>query len=178
MEEQKMQNLKSEKKSSAGVIGFILALVSFLTCGLTAIPGLIYSIIGIRRKGHRILAWVGLVISLIAVGLLSIFILCATPAGSVPYPINLIKYRLACKCHFWIEYVKPHTVKAQSRHYLIFGSFGSIHFRANETGYYKFDDVIKFAEKNGWIYRGKMQLKKEDFEAYFEDWDVLQYENF
>ena len=172
MEKQKAQNLKSVKKSAAGVIGFVLALASFITCGLTAIPGLIYSVIGIRRKRHRILASIGLIISLIVICLLSLHILRTTKLGSVSYPINLIKYRLASKSHFWIDYDKTHIVGAKSHNNFLW-SFGTIHFDANKPGYYKIDDVVDYAKQHEWINRGKLKLAKEDILLYLEDQEKL-----
>ena len=172
MEKQQEQNLKSERKSAAGRIGFILALASFITCGLTAVPGLIYSVIGFRRKGHRVLASIGLVISLIVICLLSLHIFRTTEPGSVPYPINLIKYRLASKSHFWIDYDKTHIKGAKSHNNFLW-SFGTIHFDADKPGFYKFDDVVNYAKQHGWISRGKLKLAKEDILLYLEDKDKL-----
>jgi hypothetical protein len=168
MKKQQEQNLKPEKKSAAGIIGFILALVSFVTCGLTAVPGLIYSVIGFRRKGHRVLASIGLVISLIVICLLSLHILRTTEPGSVSYPINLVKYRLASKSHFWIDYDKTNIVGAKSHNNFLW-SFGTIHFDANKPGCYKIDDVVDYAKKHEWIARGIIKLTKEDILLYLED---------
>lgn len=48
-----------------GLYGFILALLSVLTCGITALPGFACSVIGIRRRSCRGLSWLGVIFSLI-----------------------------------------------------------------------------------------------------------------
>ena len=60
---QPQNKIPPNRKSYSAVVGFVLALAGFVSCGLTAIPALILSLIGIRRKKHRKLAVVSIVIS-------------------------------------------------------------------------------------------------------------------
>lgn len=173
---QPQQEQSPSPKNYAAVIGFVLALIGFVTYGLTAIPALVFSLIGIRRKRHRKLAVVSLVICLCFLFLQILFI---TPMGSVPYPLNLLKYRIVCESHFWLGFDKEHMVEAQSRKTLfLIGSLGSIHFKAEQEDLYDPNQVISFAENNGWIYGGKLHLTNEDFSKFLSDWEKLADENF
>lgn len=165
-------------KSYAGISGFVLALLGFISFGLTAIPALVFCIIGTRQKRYRTLAWVGLAMSFVGFCILFLCILPFTPGGSVPYPLNLLKYRLACKSHFWLTYDQAHIIKAQSQNTLILSIFGSIHFKADRPGYYRADDIIRYAEQNGWVYGGKIHLTKEDFYRFRYDSQKFADENY
>ena len=173
---QPQETVSSNRKSYSAVVGFVLALAGFISYGLTAIPALIFCLIGIRRKQHKKLAVVGLVICLCFLFLQILFI---TPIGSVPYPLNLLKYRIVCKSHFWLGFDRKHIVEAQSRRMLfLIGSLGSIHFKIEQGDLYDPNQVISFAENNGWIYGGKFHLTNEDFSKFLSDWEKLADENF
>lgn len=176
-----MDNIQAQKEASpnrknyAAVIGFVLALAGFVSYGLTAIPALVFSLMGVRRKKHKKLAVAGLVICLCFLFLQILFV---TPMGSVPYPLNLLKYRIVCESHFWLGFDKEHMVKAQSRRTLfLIGSEGSVYFKAEQKDFYDPNEVISYAEKNGWIYGGRIHLTKEDFSQVLSGWDGVTNEN-
>ena len=172
---QPQQEASPKRKNYAAVIGFVLAFAGFVSYGLTAIPALVFCLIGIRRKKHKKLAVAGLLICLCFLFLQILFI---TPMGSVPYPLNLLKYRIVCESHFWLGFDKEHTVEAQSRRTLFLaGSLGSIHLNAGQKDHYDPNQVTSYAEKNGWIYAGKIHLAKEDFSKFLADWEKLANEN-
>ena len=99
--------------------------------------------------------------------------------GSVPYPLNLLKYRIVCESHFWLSFDKEHMVEAQSRRtLLLMGSLGSIHFKADQKDHYDPNQVVSYAQKNGWIYGGRIYLTKQDFSKFFSGWEKLADENF
>lgn len=173
---QPQETIHPNRKSYTSMIGFVLALAGFVSYGLTAIPALVFCLIGIRRKKYKKLAVSGLVICLSFLFLQILFI---TPIGSVPYPLNLLKYRIVCESHFWLGFNREHMVEAQSRRTLFFlGSEGSIYFKADQKNHYDPNQVISFAENNGWIYGGKLHLTKEDFSKFLSDWEKLADENF
>lgn len=170
------KTIPTKRKSYMAVIGFVLALAGFISYGLTAIPALIFCLIGIRRKQHKKLAVVG---SLICLCFLFLQILFITPIGSVPYPLNLLKYRIVCKSHFWLGFDRRNIVEAQSQRTLfLIGSIGSIHFKAEQGDFYDPNQIISFAENNGWIYGGKFHLANEDFSKFLSDREKLADENF
>ena len=171
---QPQQEPSPNRKNYAAVIGFVLALLGFVSYGLTAIPALIFSLIGIRRKKHRKLAGAGIAICLCFLFLQVLFI---TPMGSVPYPLNLLKYRIVCESHFWLNFDKEHMVEAQSKRTLLLGgSLGSLYFKAEQEDLYDPNQAVRFAEKNGWIYGGKIHLTKEDFSKFLSDSKRLEEE--
>jgi hypothetical protein len=158
-------------KSRSAVVGCILALAGFLWFGLFTVPAIVFCAIGIRHKKHRKLACTGLAICF---STLLLWILTVTPPGSVPYPINLLKYRLVCKSYFWLNYNRENIVEAQSRRPMLFlGSEGSIYFKAEWEDIYDLNQVISFAENNGWIYAGKLHLTKEDFSKFLSDSETI-----
>jgi hypothetical protein len=173
---QPKKTIPPKRKSYMAVIGFVLAFTGFVSCGLFTVPALALCAIGVRHKRHRKLAWTGLVICFCT---LILWILTITSPGSVPYPINLLKYRLVCESYFWLNYDKEHIMEAQCGRPLLFvGSVGSIHFKVDQKNHYDPNQVISFAEKNGWIYGGKFHLTNEDFSKFLSDWEKLADENF
>jgi hypothetical protein len=175
---QPQQEASPSRKNYAAVIGLVLALAGFVSYGLTAIPALIFCLIGITRKRHKKLAVAGLVICLCFLFLQILFI---SPMGSVPYPLNLLKYRIVCESHFWLGFDREHIDKAISRRMLLLiGSQGSILFKAGQKNFYDANQVISYAEKNGWIYGGKIHLTKEDCSKFLSDfdWEKLTEEDF
>jgi len=68
--------------------------------------------------------------------------------------------------------------EVQSRRTLfLIGSEGSIYFKAGQKDHYDPNQVISYAEKNGWIYGGKLHLTKQDFSKFLSDWEKLADEN-
>jgi len=172
---QPQQEPSTNRKNYPAVIGFVLALLGSMSYGLTAVPALILSLIGIRHKKHKKLAVAGIVISLCLLFLQVLFI---TPMGSVPYPLNLLKYRIVCRSHFWLAFDAKHMVDAQSqRTVLLLGSLGSIYFNAERQNLYDSNEVISYAAKNGWVYGGKLHLSREDFSEFYADQSNLLNEN-
>jgi hypothetical protein len=155
------------RRNDAAILGFVFALLGLISFGLVAVPAIILCILGLRRKAYRKLAWIGLVISSIECCILFGLIFLFTPPGSIPYPLNRLKYRLASNSGFWLDYDEAHIVKVQSRKFFSLHSEGKIHFKTEEQGGYKAEHVISYAEKNGWVYGGKIHLTDEDFSRYY-----------
>lgn len=165
------QDSPPNRENHAAVIAFGLALLGFVSCGLTAVPALILSLIGIRRRKHRMFAVTSLVLSL---GFLFLQILFITPMGVVPRPLNLLKYWMVCESRFWLNFDRKHIVGARSeRTLLLLGSLGSIHFKAAQANTYDPNQVISFARRNGWTYGGKVHLTTEDFSMFLTTPDKL-----
>ncbi|MBN2377332.1 MAG: hypothetical protein JXD22_13090 [Sedimentisphaerales bacterium] len=57
----------TNKKSNIGQWGFALSIIGIFICYLTTIPGLICSIIGIKRKNHLVYSWMGFVVACLSV---------------------------------------------------------------------------------------------------------------
>ncbi len=163
------------KKTNTGKIGFILSLLTLPTLCLSAIPSLIFCVHGLIKSRGRKFSAIGLLINLIAtVSLFFIFITFTTP-GSMPYPLNVYKFKRALECDFWLNYDKEHIIDVQSQNTIIISKQGAIHFQATPNTY-KTNSVIKYAEDHGWKYHLSVKLTKEDFEIYEKenwDWDVI-----
>lgn len=69
------------KRSYAGLLGFVLSLGSIVTFGLTILPALIFSIIGIRRKSFVKLAWTGIALSILIPVICMVLTLTDDPGG-------------------------------------------------------------------------------------------------
>ncbi|MHC4693664.1 MAG: hypothetical protein ACYS67_13060 [Planctomycetota bacterium] len=158
MEKTEQAQLKAKKKSFVGIIGFALGLAGISSCGLTAIPGLILCVIGIIRKGHRILSSIGLIICLFWLPFLSVW----TPPGSIPYPFSVAKYSVTAPA-FWVGYDIRHLREAQSQYWLFGGAGGSLFFKAKLPNTFKENEVIEFASKYNWEFTNKTQMTDEDF---------------
>ena len=165
-----MRNQTETKKVSTGKIGFILAFampfsVVALPVILLSIPFLmniwvmlivlavlfilsaIYCIHGLVRNRSRKLASAGLLINFIMPFLLFFTFITFTPPGSMPYPLNIYKFKRALECNFWLDYDKEHMTDVQSQNTIIISKQGAIHFQ-DIPNTYKKDAVIKDAEDN------------------------------
>ncbi|MHC4664607.1 MAG: hypothetical protein ACYS9T_01450 [Planctomycetota bacterium] len=190
MADEQEANKLPQMKNIVGIAGFVLALVFFastftfvpalalllmiaissrgffgllFSCGLIASPVIVFCIWALYWKAHRGLTLFGLSLTLLAaLVILPVRFITFTAAGSVPYPLNIYKFRRACRSHFWLEYDKAHMVDVQSQNTLILTGFGSIHFKA-EPGTYKSEEIIAYAQQHGWIYHVKFSLPKDTF---------------
>lgn len=189
------ENNKPEKKNKAAIIGFILSgllfitslteiydlvffftmwiygrsiLLFFLICFLLASPGIIFSIFGFRQKKQRIFAWLGL-----SIGIFCSFVVLPVrhitfiPGNSLPHALEDYKFRKACpKGCFWLDYDKGNIISMISRNTGILICFGEINYQG-KPGSYLDEDIIQFAEKNGWKYHLTVSLTNEDFVKFF-----------
>ncbi len=160
------------------LLGFALAIMGFVTFGVTSLPAFILCLVGMRCKRRRWAAWAGLPMSLLGMVILFFAIVFASPMGWPPHPLNLMKYHIVCESHFWLDYDKEHLIQAQSRRTIfLVGSVGSIHIKNNEDDSYQPETVIAYAERNGWIYRGRLRLTKEDFDQFLNHHRQLERAN-
>ena len=157
--------------SAAGIIGLGLSVAGPFTLGLAAIPALALCIVGIIRKGHRVLASVGLILSLFGVFLLSIW----TAPGSIPYPLSIVKYCLNAPA-FWVGYDISNLEEAQSQYWLFGGAGGALYFRAKAPSSYKADAVINFASSHGWKFLRKDLYTQEDIETLLDEDGHIRWE--
>jgi hypothetical protein len=170
-----MDNQTETKKINTGKIGFILSLLIIPTLCLSAIPSLILCIHGLIKSRGRKYSTIGLLMNFITPVLLIFIFITFTPPGSMPYPLNIYKFKRALECDFWLDYDKEHIIDVQSQNTVIISKQGAIHFQAAPNTY-QHDSVIKYAEDNGWKYHLSVKLTKEDFEKYEKenwDWDVI-----
>ena len=165
MKQSYMENQTEAKKINTGKIGFILSLLILPTLCLSAIPSLSFCVHGLIKSRGRKLATIGLLINLIFLTLLFFIFITFSSPGSMPYPLNVYKFKRALECDFWLDYDKDHIIDVQSQNTIILSKQGAIHFQSASNTYQK-DSVIKYAENNGWIYHLSVKLTKEDFENY------------
>jgi len=60
-----------KKKSKIGILGLVLSILGLLTCSMATIPGLICSIIGIKRKNYLAYSWTGVIVACICIALVA-----------------------------------------------------------------------------------------------------------
>jgi hypothetical protein len=147
------------KKSGAGIIGFALGATGLLSFGLTAVPGFILCIIGIIRKGHRILSSIGLIICFFGLILLSAW----TAPGSIPYPFSIPKYCLNAP-PFWVGYDIHNLCEAQSQYWLFGGAGGALYFKSESPKTFEDEAIITFAGEHNWNFLNRVQLTEQDFQ--------------
>lgn len=153
---QKTQKNKKQN-SQAGLIGFFLGLGGILSCGLSALPGLILCIIGIIKGKYKILSYLGLLICIFWL----FFLLSWTPPGTTPYPISIAKYCFNGPS-FWVRYRTLDLRKAQSQYWFFGGSGGTLYFKTEKPEIFEEDDIISFAKKNNWRFKEKFELYEKD----------------
>ena len=68
---------RKSKQPSSGLMGLILALGSVLTCGLTALPGLVFALVGLRQKAYPKASWTAVILSV------GVMVLCV--AGTIKF---------------------------------------------------------------------------------------------
>lgn len=172
-----MEQNTTIKKSKLGLIGIILSITVFFTLGLTAIPAIIICIIGLFKLRQRILPCLGLLITLISLFSLMIIFITFLPPNWTPTFLNTYKFKRALECDFWLSYDKEHLIDIQSHNTYLFSKFGALHFKSSPNTYNK-DNVIKYAENNGWKYHLSVTLTKEDYnnhDKHFDDTNVAMY---
>jgi hypothetical protein len=99
------------------------------------------------------------------------------PAGSLPRNLEIYKFYKACPhAKFWLDYDKNNIVDIRCIDTGLFINFGAIQFK-NPTRKYQDEDVIRYAEQNGWKFHFTVPFTKEDFIKYknkiFDDNDEL-----
>ncbi len=159
----------TNKKSVAGVIGFALGVASILSFGLTAIPGLILCIIGIIRKGRRVLSSFGLIICLFGLILFSVW----TAPGTIPYPFSVAKYCLTAP-RFWIGYDRNNLCEAQSQYMLFGGAMGALYFKAESPKTFEEDAIMTFAAEHNWGFVNRVQFVEKDFQGLLNEKDQVK----
>ncbi len=191
MNGEQIDDNQPEKKNKAAITGFILAVLFFLTsltgffgviffitisiykdslilflliCLLIAAPGLVFSFFGLRRKKGKIFAWMALSLSFFCVFIFIPFRhITFLPPGSLPRALEIYKFHKACPYgSFWLNYDKANISNVLCQNTGILVSFGAINFKAKQDSYHE-EDVIRFAEQNGWKYHLKVSLATEDF---------------
>ena len=82
---------RKTKKPSSGLVGLILAIGSVPTCGVTALPGLVFALVGIRQKAYPRVSWTAAILSvcvmfLCIVGTIRLF---SMPAGRIDQVVEV-----------------------------------------------------------------------------------------
>lgn len=148
-----------------GIIGLVLGAASFLTCGLTAFPGFVLSLVGVLRKSRSVWAWLGLAVCAPWVLYCLFWLFLWSPAGKVS-PFNRIRFALdLSEQRFWLDYPEGKLVGVRNRHGL-FGASGGLYYRASRPGAYTGNHVAAFAAAHGCENPGagdiKQQILRED----------------
>lgn len=159
----------TNKKSAAGIIGFALGVAGILCSGLPAIPGFIFCIIGVFRKGHRLLSSVGLILCLCGIILLSTW----TAPGTIPYPFSIAKY-YATSPGFWIGYDIHNLREAQSQYMAFGGAGGALYFKSETPMTFEDDAIITFASEHSWDFLSRIQFIEKDFQVLLNEKDQVK----
>lgn len=180
------------KKINTGKIGFILSLVSLavslllliqpiffifvflmlppLTLCLLILFSFCFCLYALIRNRGRKLAAAGLFINITTIILLSFLFITFTPPGSMPYPLNICKFKRACpEAVFWLDFDKEHMDEVQSQYTVIINKFGAVSFYTKDSPFYQPKTIIEYAEENGWKYHFKIKLTQNDFENYHKN---------
>lgn len=174
------------KKPNTGKIGFVLsfaaplfvvvpliiiflipsplAVLLFIVPPVLFFLSVIYCIHGLINKRNRKLAITGLLVNISIVIILFFLLITFTPPGSIPYPLNIHKFKRACpEALFWLDFDRAHIEQVQSQRLLIFGTIGTVHFISSPNAY-PAEQVIQYAEANGWKYHVSIPASK--FQAF------------
>lgn len=185
-----MDNQTETKKINTGKIGFVLSLALLAVSILLFIPPIFFIFVfvtflmpyvllcpfilltfsflihGFIKSRSRKFVIAGLFSTLVAIVLLFSTLITLTPAGSMPYPLNIYKFKRACpEAAFWLDYDKGHIVNLNSFSAMVLAKYGTIHY-SDQSEKYKEVEIIKHAENNGWKYHLKISLASTDFENY------------
>lgn len=166
------------KQANTGKIGFILSLfilpVLFLyslfhmltlVWFLLLCISLILCIHGLIKKRSRELAVTGLFINIIVVILIFFVFITMTPHGSIPYPLNIYKFKRVCpKATFWLDFDKTNLEEVKSGMAFL-SPYASLNFQRNSEQYSK-DKIIEFAEENGWKYYLSISITPENIHIF------------
>ncbi|MHC4883414.1 MAG: hypothetical protein ACYTCV_12615, partial [Planctomycetota bacterium] len=126
----------------AGLVLFIIPPVLFLL-------SFIYCVHGLIKKRSRKLATTGLVINALIIIILFFLLIILTPPGSIPYPLNIYKFKRACpEAAFWLDYDREHIEQVQSQN-VFFENIGTVQF-ITSSNTYTTQQIIQYAKANGW----------------------------
>ncbi len=152
-----------ENTNKHGLAGLVLSLTVLPTLGITALPSLIVCLLGLGSKKRRKRSLYGILITCVSLILLLFAFITFTPPGSIPPPLNVYKFKRACsQAAFWLDFKKEAIVDIQSQNTFILVRHGAIHYRT-EPGSFQAQEIIDFAEANGWKYHLSLPLFEEDF---------------
>ena len=131
-----------------GILGLVLGAASFLTCGLTAFPGFVLSLVGVLRRSRSVWAWLGLAACAPWVLYFLICVSLWSPVGEV-YPFNRVRFAWALsEQRFWLDYPEGKLVGVRNRTGL-FGASGGLYYQSSRPEAYTADDVAAFAAAHG-----------------------------
>ena len=179
-----MEKQAETKKINTGKIGFILSLVilpalclsfsSSLTLLLILISpilclllfiSLIFSVHGLIKNRNRKLAITGILVNIFSIILLFFLFITFTPPGSMPYPLNIYKFKRSCpQATFWLDFDKEHVAEVQSLYTVIIAKYAAVSFHTNNS--YNTENIIEYAEKNGWKHHCSFPLFEKDFQKF------------
>lgn len=185
-----MEKQTETKKINTGKIGFVLSLALLAVSILLIIPPIFmifvfvtilmpyvllcpfilltffFLIHGLIKNRCRKLATTGLFSTLVAIVFLFITLITLTPAGSIPYPLNIYKLKRACpEASFWLDFDKENITGVQSLYTVIIVKHAAISFQT-QNGFYNTENLIEYAEKNGWKHYCSFPLFEEDFRKF------------
>ncbi|MBW8015334.1 MAG: hypothetical protein FVQ82_04045 [Planctomycetes bacterium] len=119
------------------------------------------------RRGRKVFPWFRFAMSLMLVVVIWL-ILQVLPSflspGVIPQPLQKIIYSPGS---FWQNYDSSGLVDTNFHGSSFLGGSGWLYFKSDKPETYNVDDVISFAEKNGWVYHGKTLIKTQVFTDHF-----------
>lgn len=157
-----------ENTNKHGLAGLVLSLTVLPTLGITALPSLIVCLLGLVSKKRRKRSLYGILITCVSLILLLFAFITFTPPGSIPPPLNAYKFKRACpQAVFWLDYKQELINDIRSQNILILACQGAIHY-CGELDEFRKQDVVDYAEANGWKFHFELPLFKDDFIHYKE----------
>ena len=177
------------KKINTGKIGFVLSLALLAISILLFIPPifmvfiyvtllmpyvllcplilliLFFLVHGLIKKRSRILATAGSCIILTAIILLFSTLITLAPPGSMPYPLNIYKFKRACpKAAFWLDFDRGHIEQVQSQN-VFFENIGTVQF-ITSSNTYTTQQIVQYAKANGWKHHAS--IPESIFQAFLD----------
>jgi hypothetical protein len=113
------------------------------------------------KKRSRKHASAGLFINIFIILFLFFAFIEFTPPGSMPYPLNVYKFKKVCPpAVFWLNFDNVNLKKVKSGMAFL-SPYASLDYQRT-SGKYSQDEVINFAEKNGWKYHLSIHITSEN----------------
>jgi hypothetical protein len=173
-----------QENKKHGLVGLILSCTVLPTLGITALPAVLVCLFGISHKQRRKRSLYGLMITGISLIILFWIFITFTPPGSIPYSLNHYKFKRACpKAVLWLNFKSETVADVRSQNLIALVCKGALHYRSGADEFQK-QDVIDYAEANGWKLHLTLPIYKADFEKYEQQlldketdsiWQVMDY---
>lgn len=129
-------------------LAWLMVLISPLSFGLSALPGVGFAIVALLRRPKSKLAWSGLLAQSIGFVVMGYAFLIWGPVDPLPEPLDRWRYKLVIG-GIWGDYQEPHLDNAYTDNPFFGDKEGELWYRSFDRNTFTREQIIRFAEASG-----------------------------